>query len=43
MARQLLLVGWFLPLFGIPLAVFLALDTVVGHFLRRRKAGLGAG
>ncbi|WP_394813989.1 hypothetical protein [Streptomyces litchfieldiae] len=30
LSAVLLLVGWFLPLFGIPLAAFLILDTAVG-------------
>jgi uncharacterized iron-regulated membrane protein len=31
-------VGWFLPLFGIPLAVFCVVDAVVGAVRRRRLA-----
>lgn len=34
-----LLVGWFLPLLGISLAVFLVADTLVGLWSRRRAAG----
>ncbi|MEU0126227.1 PepSY domain-containing protein [Streptomyces albidoflavus] len=34
-----LLVGWFLPLLGISLAVFLVADTLVGLRSRRRTAG----
>ncbi|AGI86602.1 Integral membrane protein [Streptomyces albidoflavus] len=34
-----LLVGWFLPLLGISLSVFLVADTLVGLWSRRRAAG----
>ncbi|GAB3657363.1 Dyp-type peroxidase [Glycomyces tarimensis] len=32
-------IGWFMPLFGVPLLVFLVVDVLIGQWRRRRPSG----
>lgn len=43
LAAATALVGWFVPLLGISLLVFLAADVALGFAASRRRAGAGAG